>query len=451
MFGSKSDRQNHSSRSQAHRDSKDNRSTNDVLENFKSLSIDDQQPGGGPATEKKKRTNMSGKFWIACPVGCTMSLRDIPNPRPRPMPVYPDTNSRKDMHAYNKAMRLWKQEYSMWEFETCSCEHAYWCKAHGEFVPGIEVKEKITKPRERQTPDDCHKWGYYCKPHKTWVPDADALEDRRLGRPCHTDGYFCKEHNEWIPMVVIRENLAPGEHEQNPSTCHTSNENQASAAMQFDGSPMAAQRELWCDLQPDGYSPAPISYGGYTTGRNLTGPSGLSPYGSGSAVQSSSMTNENHFVGTSSISRWVADSTESRPGTESYGPRDSYNLACSSESNQVPPNEEGFPSSSSSGVQSYSLQSYGAQSELSYIRTSSYYNEPLASSQDGGGQSNQVQVQMDPSGDQNYGKGRLPERGPGSCSYPSAWSDWYLNEEGTCNERYRLLAPNEYDWEDDRT
>jgi hypothetical protein len=66
----------------------------------------------------------------------------IPKPRPEPPMLSPD-------------YAVWESEYKQWQDGTCPCGTGYYCKAHGKFVDGDQIR--AGRPgRDKQTPETCH-------------------------------------------------------------------------------------------------------------------------------------------------------------------------------------------------------------------------------------------------------------------------------------------------------
>lgn len=150
----------------------------------------------------------------------------ILDPEPRPQPVFPNEGDNRAYAKYQKDLEEWEKDYLKYKDISCRCKKAYYCKAHGQFVSGADVRNGKAPSQSDQTPETCHKKGYFCREHKQWVSDAD-VESRhstdqkcQTRATCHTDGYFCTKHKRWVPGDMIRNRVAPSQRKQTPETCH---------------------------------------------------------------------------------------------------------------------------------------------------------------------------------------------------------------------------------------
>jgi hypothetical protein len=97
-------------------------------------------------------------------------------------------------------------------------------------VSGEDVRNGDAAPQREETPDTCHKYGYFCTAHGEWVSEEAVRKKQspkrksQSAKTCHTDGYFCKAHKKWVAGVLIRNNFASKEKNQTPSTCHKKNQ-----------------------------------------------------------------------------------------------------------------------------------------------------------------------------------------------------------------------------------
>ena len=154
----------------------------------------------------------------------------IPDPPPRPEPLPPPKPTHKSQASYEQNWREWQVEYETWKDYTCACKNAYFCRAHGQWVSGEDVRNRAAAPQQEETPATCHRYGYFCKAHNEWVTEEAVRKKKspnkksQTAKTCHTDGYFCKAHQKWVAGVLIRNNLAAKEKHQTSSTCHKKNQ-----------------------------------------------------------------------------------------------------------------------------------------------------------------------------------------------------------------------------------
>jgi hypothetical protein len=154
----------------------------------------------------------------------------IPDPPPRPEPLPPPNPNPNAQASYERKWHEWQVEYETWKDHTCACKNAYFCKAHGQWVSGEDVRNGSAAPQREETRNTCHKYGYYCDAHKEWVSE-EAIRKKKspkkknqTAKTCHIDGYFCKAHKKWVAGLLIRNNLAAKEKHQTSSTCHKKNQ-----------------------------------------------------------------------------------------------------------------------------------------------------------------------------------------------------------------------------------
>ncbi|KAF4625582.1 hypothetical protein G7Y89_g12583 [Cudoniella acicularis] len=423
--------------------------------------------------------------WALCPYNCGLG-HFLPDPVPRPEPLS-RTKDKKEGKEW-KEWKRWKEEYRSWRDFTCSCKNAYFCRAHGQWVSGADVRNGNSPSRKEQTPSTCHKLGYFCKAHQKWIRDGDvvakkaATKENQTSETCHRAGYFCKAHNEWVPQDVVDLKLAPSESNQTESKCHPTEEDlppTEKGYFNFRTSDGCNSKQGISGLSVASiggsssslYDPRSPSLGagpqyplGYLAGQMG---SGMGPAASMLSSRQPGYSAPPGFY-SAGPSHQAQGSGGSSSTPSGYYPSASSDITSGKYSTL--PVDKNHSSSYSTGP-SYQAQGSGGSSNT----TSGYY--PSASSDitsgkysvvptertSQSGYSSVPSTQYTPGFVSTYGsQEQMSERADlehssqegqinvASSYYPTAWSDWNWKEEYSCYSRYRLTGPDEWEYEYDR-
>jgi len=94
-----------------------------------------------------------------------------PDPRPEPKPTPVPCDSSRNCRHNQSELRYkprpeppkdepdygrWEAEYAEWGNATCGCNHGYYCRAHGLFVSGYDVRTGRAPRKSRQGGGQCH-------------------------------------------------------------------------------------------------------------------------------------------------------------------------------------------------------------------------------------------------------------------------------------------------------
>lgn len=83
---------------------------------------------------------------------------------PRPEPDYNDVD----------AWETWNNEYQLWGSVKCACKTGYFCRAHGEWITGEDIKKGNAPYQEHE--------GHYSCPHRHYYPEIPNAESQRPSR-----------------------------------------------------------------------------------------------------------------------------------------------------------------------------------------------------------------------------------------------------------------------------
>ncbi|KAK3947909.1 hypothetical protein QBC32DRAFT_352884 [Pseudoneurospora amorphoporcata] len=105
--------------------------------------------------------------------GCTVKRKQLseiyPNltVRPRPEPQSNDNDHDK-----------WSNEYEQWGPLRCPCGNGYFCREHGDWIPGDEVGPGKAVPADQQRQGACPSSHYEedCSGRENYVGRRDAIE-----------------------------------------------------------------------------------------------------------------------------------------------------------------------------------------------------------------------------------------------------------------------------------
>lgn len=80
------------------------------------------------------------------------------HPPTKPEPREDDARYLGDHRGFLRDHEQWSRAYASWGKETCHCGRGYFCRAHGQWVPGDEVRNAPSRvpSKHKQSPDTCH-------------------------------------------------------------------------------------------------------------------------------------------------------------------------------------------------------------------------------------------------------------------------------------------------------